>query len=113
MRHRFPFPLAASVVVFAAALLLSVPSRGGEPKRFVIEIDKLAFGDAPVGLHVNDVVEWRNTDIFRHTATARDESFDVDLPPASRGQVVLKRAGQVDYFCRFHPGMRSRLEIAP
>lgn len=111
MRSRFL--VGASVALSAASLLLPALSHGGEPKLFVIEVNKLAFGPAPTGLRVNDIVEWRNADIFRHTATANDESFDVDLPPAGGGQVVLKRAGQVEYFCRFHPGMRGRLEVAP
>jgi plastocyanin len=25
----------------------------------------------------------------------------------------LKRVGVVDYFCRFHPDMQGRLEVAP
>src|SRR3974390_1313832 len=110
---RFQFSWGAIVAISAASLLLTISSHAGGPKLFVIEIDKLAFGSAPTGLRVNDIVEWRNADIFRHTATARDESFDVDLPPEGRGQVVLKRAGQVEYFCRFHPGMKGRLEVAP
>jgi plastocyanin len=110
---RLRFLLGASVALLAPSLLLPVLSYGREPKLLVVEIDKLAFGRAPAGLHVNDIVEWRNSDIFRHTATATDESFDVDLPPGSRGQVVLRRAGQIEYFCRFHPGMKGRLEVAP
>jgi plastocyanin len=54
-----------------------------------------------------------NADIFQHTATAADGRFDVDLPAGSKGRTILKRAGVVDYFCRFHPGMQGRLEVAP
>jgi hypothetical protein len=60
-------------------------------------------------LHVNDIVEWVNADIFQHTATAADGSFDVDLPAGAKGRTILKRVGVVDYFCRFHPGMQGRL----
>ena len=83
------------------------------PRVHEIEIDKLAFGPAPEVLHVNDSVEWVNADIFQHTATAADGSFDVDLPAGAKGRTILKRAGVVDYFCRFHPGMQGRLEVAP
>jgi plastocyanin len=78
-----------------------------------IGIDNLAFGPAPGGLHVNDIVEWTNSDILRHTATATDGSFDVDLPAGATGRTILKRAGGVTYVCRFHPGMKGRLEVAP
>ena len=54
-----------------------------------------------------------NADIFQHTATAADGSFDVDLPAGAKGRTILKRVGVVDYFCRFHPDMQGRLEVAP
>ncbi|MGH6935408.1 MAG: hypothetical protein ACRED2_04340 [Methylocella sp.] len=92
---------------------LASPSFGADAKVHRIGIDKLAFGPAPVGVHVNDIVEWANSDILRHTATATDGSFDVDLPAGATGRAIMKRAGDVSYVCRFHPGMIGRLEVAP
>jgi plastocyanin len=92
---------------------LASPSFGANPKVHRIGIDKLAFGPAPAGLHVNDIVEWTNSDILRHTATATDGSFDIDLPAGATGRTILKRAGDVTYVCRYHPGMKGRLEVAP
>lgn len=100
---------ATAVGLFAWAEV----ARGAEPLVHVVSIDKLAFGPSPPGLHVNDIVEWDNADIFRHTATAPDGSFDVDLPPGAKGRAVLKRAGVFNYICRFHPGMKGRLDVAP
>jgi plastocyanin len=99
--------LAFSVLAFGS------PSPGAEPRVYEIEIDKLAFGPAPEVLHMNDIVEWVNADIFQHTATAADGSFDVDLPAGAKGRTILKRVGVVDYFCRFHPDMQGRLRVAP
>ncbi|MGH6851139.1 MAG: hypothetical protein ACREDD_11950 [Methylocella sp.] len=62
---------------------------------------------------MGDIVEWTNSDILRHTATATDGSFDVDLPAGAKGRAIMKRAGSITYFCRFHPGMKGRLEVAP
>lgn len=94
-------------------VLLASSSRGADPRVHKIGIDNLAFGPAPGGLHVNDIVEWTNSDILQHTATAADGSFDVDLPAGNTGRTILKRAGSVTYVCRFHPGMKGRLEVAP
>lgn len=107
-----------SIIAASAALALGlvafVPaSLGGEPHVYVIEINKLAFGQNPAGIHVNDIVEWRNKDIFRHSATADDGSFDIDLPPGDKGQTVVKRTGVIDYRCKFHPGMKGRIDVAP
>jgi plastocyanin len=89
----------------AFCLLLSAPpSLSAEPRVYIIEIDKLAFGPAPDNLRVNDIVEWTNVDIFRHTASATDGSFDIDLPARATGRTALRRTGVVTYICRFHPG---------
>ena len=98
----------------AFCLLLSAPpSLSAEPRVYIIEIDKLAFGPAPEGLRVNDIVEWTNVDIFRHTASATDGSFDIDLPARATGRTTLRRTGVVTYICRFHPGRTAGLDMAP
>ena len=111
MRRRWIIASAGAVAL--GLLAFGSASRGAEPKVHRIVVDKLAFGPAPADLHVNDVVEWSNADVLRHTATATDGSFDIDLPPGHKGRTVLKRAGVVTYICRFHPGMKGRLEVAP
>lgn len=105
--------MAASGALLLGWLACMPLSLGAEPRVYRIDINNLVFGPASAELHVNDVVEWRNSDIFRHTATASDETFDIDLPPGASGQTVLKRPGVIDYTCRFHPGMKGRLEVAP
>ena len=103
--------LAGRVLAFSV-LAFGSPSPGAESRVHEIEIDNLAFAPAPQVLHVNDIVEWVNADIFQHTATATEGSFDVDLP-AGAGPDDFETGGVVDYFCRFHPGMQGRLEVAP
>jgi len=105
--------MAASAALSLGALAFIPLSRGAHPQVYVIETNKLMFGPAPAELQVDDIIEWRNSDIFRHTATASDGSFDIDLLPGAKGQTVLKRPGVIDYTCRFHPGMKGRLEVAP
>jgi plastocyanin len=52
-------------------------------------------------------------DIFVHTATARNGDWDVTMPPKKTVTLVLKKAGLIDYYCRFHPNMKATLEVAP
>lgn len=82
------------------------------PKVHVVVLDKMAFGPAPRGLGVGDVIEWRNQDIFQHSATTRDGSFDVVLPPGGRARATLRRAGFVQVYCRYHPAMKLTLSVA-
>ena len=74
-------------------------------------MDKLAFGPAPTGLRVGDTLEWANHDILRHSATASDRSFDVDLNPGAKRRMKLKRPGTISYFCRYHPGMKGQIVV--
>ena len=54
-----------------------------------------------------------NKDVFAHTATAKNGDFDVTHAAEEDGDVVLKKAGTVDYYCRFHPNMKATLKIEP
>ena len=73
----------------------------------------MKFGPVPAELHVGDTIIWRNNDIFEHTATAEDGSFDVDLPSKSEARMKVEAEGSFAFFCRFHPGMKGTLLVLP
>jgi plastocyanin len=56
---------------------------------------------AEASAKVGDTIVWINKDIFVHTATARNGDWDVTMPPKSTVILVLKKAGLIDYYCRF------------
>jgi len=80
-------------------------------KTHVIVVGNLSFGAVPNSVRVGDTIVWINKDIFRHTATARDNSFDLDLAPGAQAQTVVKKTGILDYYCRFHPGMTGKISV--
>jgi plastocyanin len=79
---------------------------------YAVNIADMAFGAPPANLRVGDTIEWVNADIFEHSATAKDGSFDVTLRPKARVRIVLKRAGKVAFYCRYHPGMVGVLVVS-
>jgi plastocyanin len=83
------------------------------PTPSTIVIDKMAYGPVPGSLHVGDTLIWRNQDVLQHSATARDGSFDVDLPPGTSRRMLLARAGTINVYCRYHPDMKLRLLVEP
>jgi plastocyanin len=95
-----------------AALLLFAPPAAAAPQTHLVVIDKMKFGVLPADLKAGDTIVWENRDIFRHTATAKDGSFNVDLPAGGKGRMVLKRPGTFVFTCKFHPGMRGVLKVA-
>jgi plastocyanin len=78
-----------------------------------ITMENLVIAPAEASAKVGDTVELINKDVFAHTATARSGDFDVAMPPKKTVTFVLKRAGAVDYYCRFHPNMKAVLNVAP
>jgi len=78
-----------------------------------VAIQDMKFGPTPATVKVGDTIEWVNRDIFRHTATARDGSFAMDLPVGKSGKSVMKHAGKIAFFCKYHPGMTGRLTVNP
>lgn len=80
---------------------------------YQVTIASMAYGPTPAKLKVGDAVTFVNADIFQHSVTARDRSFDLDLKSKARGTVVLRKPGFVAFYCRYHPGMTGKLAVAP
>jgi plastocyanin len=78
-----------------------------------IVMENLVMSPPEATARVGDTIEWINKDIFAHTATARNGDFDVTMPPKKTVTSVLKKAGTVEYYCRYHPNMKAVLIIAP
>lgn len=99
--------LTAITLVFA---VMGVPAQAATIE---ITMENLVISPAEVPAKVGDTIVWINKDVFAHTATAQSGDFDVTLPPNKSAALVLKKAGTVEYYCRYHPNMKAMLKIAP
>ncbi|HWU92671.1 MAG TPA: cupredoxin domain-containing protein [Sphingomicrobium sp.] len=97
--------------VALGALLLVVSPAAAAPHSYTVVIDKMKFGPVPTGLHAGDSITWVNRDFLKHSATAADHSFDVDLPAGAKATTTLKKSGAIPFSCRYHPGMRGVLQV--
>jgi len=77
-----------------------------------VVIDKLVFSPIEINAKVGDTIEWVNKDILAHTATVRGD-WDVMIAANKSASVVLKNAGAVEYYCRFHPNMKGQIIVVP
>ena len=91
-------------------LAMSIPA---DAATIEITMENLVISPAEASAKVGDTIEWINKDILAHTATARNGDWDVILPPKKSGGLILKKAGTVDYYCRFHPNMKATLVVEP
>ena len=105
MKPRWIFPIVAGLVLGASISAMAATIQ--------ISMENLEIAPAQVSAKVGDTIEWVNKDVFAHTATARNGDFDVTLAPKKTGSLVLKKAGTVDYYCRFHPNMKATLTVTP
>ena len=94
------------------ALLLGM-SVSAHAATIQITMENLVIAPTEVSAKVGDTLELINKDVLAHTATAKNGDFDVMMPPKKTVTYVLKKAGTVDYFCRFHPNMKAVLNVAP
>jgi plastocyanin len=110
---RSGFRSAVILAALAGAVLAGGPGEAvAAPAVHTIVIARMRFGPAPANVRVGDTILWVNRDMFRHTATARDGSFNVDLAPSASARMVVRRGGATAFYCRFHPGMTGRLVAA-
>ena len=99
--------------ILPLAVLLLGASVSARAATIQITLENLEIAPAQASAKVGDTVEWTNKDVLAHTATARNGDFDVTLQPKKSGTVILKKAGTIDYYCRFHPNMKATLTVAP
>ena len=97
-------------LAFVAGLGGAASSAGDTHRVLMKAVD---YEPGQITVQVGDTVEWMNGDIVAHTATARDRSWDVNVPPGRNGRMVMKSPGTVSYFCRYHPNMRGEIDVVP
>lgn len=102
------------LLLFALALgPWGVPGISAEAKTIQIVMSNLAYVPVETAAAVGDVIEWDNNDFLAHTATATNGNWNVVITAKKTKRLILKKAGQVDYFCKYHPNMKGRLVVVP
>ncbi len=77
-----------------------------------VSISDFKFVPATLEVHLGDVVEWKNTDLVAHTATADDRTFDTGrIDGGGAKRLVVGREGRFPYYCRYHPEMKGTLIV--
>ena len=100
------------VLPIVAVLALGAPV-SAHAGTIQIAMENLVISPAEAAAKVGDTIEWVNKDILVHTATARNGDWDITMPPKKTVTSVLKKAGTIEYYCRFHPNMKATLTVAP
>jgi uncharacterized membrane protein/plastocyanin len=93
--------------MFLLAALPSLAVSTTEPH--VVVMKQMRFDPAQITI---ETVEWRNEDIYAHSVTAADGSFDSGLiAPGSTWKLTVDRVGTLAYHCKPHPNMMAALVV--
>ena len=79
----------------------------------MVDIRGLKFQPVELVVAPGDTIVWINHDIVPHTATAGDKSWDSkSIGKQGQWETVVQSGMAEEYFCRFHPNMKARLQIS-
>jgi plastocyanin len=98
------------ITVAALSAALVAPASAETIK---VTIDKVTYAPVSISARVGDTIEWSNVDLVAHTSTARDKSFDLMIFPNKKQTLTVKKAGEFDYYCKFHPNMTGHISVKP
>ena len=107
------FTLLAGAALVAVPVSALAKAKARAPAIFTVTLQQMKFGPLPATIRVGDTIEWANNDIFVHSATAKDKSFDVELKPKAHMRTTFHQAGTFPFACRYHPGMGGTLVVEP
>lgn len=102
----------------ALALLLTgwsfgaAPAASGEPVTHTVKINAVDYSPKQLTVHAGDTIVWVNEDLFPHTVTAEDGSFDSgDIPGGKSWTTTVSARGSVPYKCIYHRAMIGSLVV--
>ncbi|PSJ57657.1 cupredoxin domain-containing protein [Pseudaminobacter soli (ex Li et al. 2025)] len=98
--------------LLATAVVALIVTDTAQAETIQVTIKKLAFAPADIHAKVGDTVKWVNTDPIAHSATTKG-GWDLTIPPNKTASEVMKKAGEFNYHCRFHPNMKGHITVAP
>ena len=97
-------------------LALGLAAAAAEPKSgaatHTVTIEKLQFSPQQLTVHHGDRIVWVNKDLFPHTVTANDKTFDSGSIAANGSwSLPAIRTGDYPYGCSFHPTMKGKISV--
>ncbi|WP_447725128.1 cupredoxin domain-containing protein [Sphingomonas koreensis] len=101
---------AAALLTFAVGAV-AMGRSPAPPQKHTVVMANMSFGKLPHNVKVGDTIVWVNRDTVPHTATARDKSFDVRVQQGQSVSMMVKKTGNIPFYCIFHPAMRGTLAV--
>ena len=76
-----------------------------------ITIKDFMYNPADLTAKVGQTITIANHDGFNHTVTAKDGTFNIDVPGNGSVTLTVSKAGAFPYSCTYHPGQHNPASI--
>ena len=77
-----------------------------------VVIENMQFNPPQLTVHRGDRIVWVNKDLFPHTVTAVNKTFDSgSIAAGSSWSYVARSSGEFAYGCTFHPTMKGTIKV--
>ena len=77
-----------------------------------VVIEGMRFVPDSISVKAGDTVVWVNKDLFPHTATAQDRTFDSgELAVNASWKYIASKPGKYTYICTLHPTMKGTIVV--
>jgi plastocyanin len=103
--------VAVLALAFTAVGVTSQPHAGAQAAGKTITITNFQYNPADLAVKVGEKVTITNNDSAPHTVTARDGSFNADVPPNGSATLTVTKAGSHPYYCTYHPDQHNPASI--
>jgi plastocyanin len=105
--------LRTAAAALSWALLTSLTMAAhAEAATHTVVMEGVAFKPETLTVQRGDTVVWINKDLFPHTATAQDRTFDSrEIAPDNSWKLTPARNGTFAYICTLHPTMKGTLIV--
>jgi len=82
------------------------------PSSHTVVIEGMKFVPDSIAVKAGDTVVWVNKDLFPHTATAQDRTFDSgELAANVSWKYIVSKPGKYAYVCTLHPTMKGTIVV--
>jgi len=98
-------------MAFTAVGVVSDAQAGAQAAGKTISIKDFQYSPADLAVKVGETVTITNSDTVPHTVTARDGSFNVQVPASGSATLTVPKAGSHPYYCTIHPDQHNPAKI--
>lgn len=103
--------LAVLGLSITAIDVASGPRAGAQTAGATITIQDFQYDPAELAVKVGETVTVTNNDVAPHTVTAKDGSFNADVPAGGTATLTVPAAGSFPYGCTYHADGHNEAKI--